>query len=112
MIGAIASAAITKPSATPVQATRFAPAGSPAPSDWPTRIVIAADRPIGSMNTIAAKFSAIWCAATCTSPKRPTSTAMLENAATSAKPVAPIGAPRRSRRSCAARVGNAQSRHR
>jgi len=71
--------------ATPTQARNRASCGSCAPSAWPTRVSSASPRLIGTMNTSEAKFSAIWCAATCAVPKPATSSAIRLKALVSAK---------------------------
>ena len=72
------------------------PAGSPAPSAWPTRTVVASATPIGTMKHSAATLMAIWCAAADTAPSRAISSAVTMNRLPSISTVMPIGRPVRS----------------
>ena len=94
--------------ATPTQEMKRARRRLASPTAWPTRVTSAMPKVSGTMNTTDEKLRAIWCADTCTTPKRATSRLITPKALTSAKYVTPIGRPRRSMGPMADACGHSQ----
>ena len=72
-----------------------APSGSPLPTAWPTRAVVAMPRASGIMKVMEAVWIATWCPASEAGPKRPISSADTAKRPVSKATVSAIGQPRR-----------------